>query len=110
MPIVGKIKLLPKPVLEELHERLRHVAYGGFVEHSAWLEQQGYIVSKSAIHRYAQELKARDSVMEKAVSLINVPGGDVADRGEAVELLVELGMMRMREAEIIARLTQLGVR
>ena len=110
MARVSSIKTLPPDVRAELDSRLRKSGYGGVIGVAAWLtEHGGVVVSKSAVHRYAQELKARDSVVERASSLITSAARNNEERHEVIELLVELGMARLREAQIVARLTALGV-
>lgn len=51
---------LTNDVKEELHFRLRTSNYSGFIELETWLRSLGYKTSKSAIHRYSQNLKELD--------------------------------------------------
>ena len=53
MPRATTINSLPTEVQDALRQRLLTTGFGQFEEHSEWLREQGYSVSKSAIHRYA---------------------------------------------------------
>ena len=54
------ISSLPKDVVLELNDVIRQHEYGDHESNVAWLKQKGFQVSRSAMHRYTAELKARD--------------------------------------------------
>lgn len=53
MPRVTTINSLPSEIQDALRQRLLTTGFGQYEEHSEWLREQGFSVSKSAIHRYA---------------------------------------------------------
>ncbi|WP_081462147.1 phage protein Gp27 family protein [Alicycliphilus denitrificans] len=53
MPRATTINSLPSEVQDALRQRLLTTGFGHYEEHSEWLREQGFSVSKSAIHRYA---------------------------------------------------------
>lgn len=55
MPKRDKLSELPPAITRQLYERLIASNFGDYAAHSEWLAEQGYSVSKSAIHRHAQE-------------------------------------------------------
>jgi len=57
MPPRSKVYGLPKEVREALNERLVETGFSGYEELSAWLEDNGHQISRSAVHRYGQELE-----------------------------------------------------
>ena len=57
MPKPKKIDLLPEEVKKDLEARLIEKGFGGYCELSDWLADQGYSISKSAIHRFGSEFK-----------------------------------------------------
>lgn len=59
------IDLLPDNVLEALNGKLVEKAFSDYAGLSKWLFDQGYWISKSAVHRHGSELQAR---MEKSMS------------------------------------------
>ncbi|PHV02826.1 phage protein Gp27 family protein [Iodobacter sp. BJB302] len=50
---------LPLPILEQLHNRLIGTQFGQYEDHVTWLSEQGFDVSKSALHRYAVTYEAK---------------------------------------------------
>ena len=54
MPRNTAINTLPDDLQAQLRDRLFSSGFGQFEEHSEWLRQEGYSISKSAIHRYAK--------------------------------------------------------
>lgn len=66
MPIIDKISLLPKPVLDTLVERLRHQGYGDLIETSRWLKALGHDIGHSTVGRFAQRLKQQDRASSAA--------------------------------------------
>ena len=53
MPQTTAINSLPSEVQDALRQRLLATGFGQYEKHSEWLREQGFSVSKSAIHRYA---------------------------------------------------------
>lgn len=105
MPKVGTINALSEALRGEVDKRLRESGHGNFVALCQWLsESHGVITSKSALWNYSQKLKAKD----RAASLVTKDlRGSLKDR-QALDLLVELGTIRIRESRIIKRLEQIG--
>lgn len=98
----SNVELLPTAVKQELDRRLQETAYGSLVAHSEWLATQGFVVSKSALNRYAKPIKERISVAAHVIGprrMVSHP-----DNAEIVNLLIELGALRVRETEILAKL------
>ena len=57
MPKPKKVDLLPEDIRKELERQLVDRGFGNYVELSDWLAEQGYEISKSALHRYGTEFK-----------------------------------------------------
>ncbi len=58
MPRRDKASELPPEIKQQLHLRLVASNFGDYTAHADWLAQQGFEVSKSALHRYAQQHEA----------------------------------------------------
>ncbi len=89
----SKVLSLPDPVKNELDKRL---VRGGFCDYTAlseWLCEQGYEISKSAIHRYGQAFDERLSAIrvatEQARAVTEAAGDDRGDLGDALTMLVQ---------------------
>lgn len=48
---------LPEDISKELDRRIRACGFGEYEKHSEWLKNQGYEISKSAVHRYGKKLE-----------------------------------------------------
>lgn len=59
MPPRPKVLALPEGVRKELDARLIAQGFGGYVELSEWLAQQGYAIGKSALHQHGAQLERR---------------------------------------------------
>lgn len=87
---------LPEAVRLELDRRLVQSGFSGFRELSEWLAEQGFEVSKSAVHRYGQTFEAKLDrlrlVTEQARALVQVSPDE---EGAVTEALVRLAQERM---------------
>jgi hypothetical protein len=72
---------------------------------SEWLEGNGITASKSAVHRYSKDLKAKDRVSDILVDAVK---GSESQSNEVLDLMMELSTLRMREYRILKRLEELG--
>ena len=105
----SEILKLPDEVRKDLDQRLRESAYGEYVWHAAWLDEQGYEISKSALHRYGQTLRQVDAsnglqeaqVAEQRIGVTKPI--DVRRR----DLFLELGRLRHEETKILQQLDAL---
>lgn len=57
MPRPKKVDLLPNDLKKELEQELVNRGFSDYVELSDWLAEQGYEISKSALHRFGAEFK-----------------------------------------------------
>lgn len=63
------IDTLPPQVRQRLIRRIIGSGYARYEEIAAWLSEMGYRTSKSALHRFGQELKARrEEIVESDLS------------------------------------------
>ena len=51
------IEMLPDDVRRQLDHEIRKSRFSGYTQHNEWLKQQGYEISRSAVHRYGQKLQ-----------------------------------------------------
>ncbi len=99
---------LPLETRKALDRRLIKAGYGKLLENVAWLETKGYKVTKSALGRYSLELKASRQVAEKLAISLNSPVLE-SGQGEAYDLIMDLGAMRVREKRVLDRLAEIGM-
>lgn len=63
--------LLPSHILEELNRRLQTSFFSNYTQHTQWLNEQGYDVTRSAVHRYGQKL-AKSANTKEEIELLNI--------------------------------------
>lgn len=51
------IDVMPAPIRAALMQRIIDDGYGNYLAISVWLKEQGFTLSKSALHRFGKELK-----------------------------------------------------
>lgn len=92
----SSITALPEPVREALNRELSARNFSGYEALEDWLREQGFEISKSAIHRYGQKIERRMAAIKastEAAKLLTEAAGDDQDaRSEAVIALVQTEM------------------
>jgi hypothetical protein len=73
MPQVNRFARLPLAVQREVEQWLIENGFCGYAEIAAELKRRGYRISKSGLHRAAQELKARIIAQELKARIIVEP-------------------------------------
>jgi hypothetical protein len=117
MPARSKITLLPDDIRAALERRL---LTGGFSDYSAleaWLREQGYEISRSAIHRFGQEFQDKCEAIkiatEQAKAIVATVGDDEGNMNEAlIRLIQQLSfdiLIKNQDADIAALLPKMGV-
>lgn len=95
----SKVALLPDEVRRALESRLIQGAFSGYESLSDWLEEQGYEISKSVLHKHGQSLKRKLAAIRastEAARLIAEAAPDEEDRrSEAVMSMVQSDMFAM---------------
>ncbi|AAU90972.1 conserved hypothetical protein [Methylococcus capsulatus str. Bath] len=94
MPPRSSVYQLPPEVQEELNTRLVGSGFGGYRDLSAWLKDQGYHISKSALHSYGQEFELEfKSSMEAAFTVEKLSKALVAQRDDSEAAMLEAAAM-----------------
>ncbi len=109
MPARSKIFTLPEEVKAELDKRL---VAGGFSDYgtlAAWLQEKGFEISRSAVHRYGQEFEAKLAAIkiatEQARAITEAVGDDQGMMGDALTRMAQekaFQVLMKMEAENIA--------
>jgi hypothetical protein len=107
MPRRPKVTGLPQSVRAELERLLADQAHGGYEALARWLAEQGYQISKSALHRYDQRIQRSMAAIRastEAARLIAQASPDDADEHSAavirmVQSALFDAMLAVREAE-----------
>lgn len=85
--------MLPDAVKAKLNQRLIAGGFAGYSALETWLKEQGYEISRSAIHRYGQEfedkLAAIKIATEQARAITEAVGDDEGRMSDALISLVQ---------------------
>lgn len=96
---------LPLELQDELNDRIRKAGYGALDEQREWLASRGHKVSRSALGRHSQAMRAADSSLgDPRARLAEVK---VRPPAQARRLLMELGRLQVAQARILAQLQAL---
>lgn len=99
MPRRSKVMDLPIEVREQLEKRLMSNAFSDYEGLSAWLLDQGYELSRSAVHRYGQSFEERVGALrlatEQARVLVEASPDDEGAMGEALMRLAQERMFSL---------------
>jgi len=109
MPARSKVQSLPKAVRDWLDQALLEGNFGGYEQLAAELQQRGYSISKSGLHRYgqrlAQKLVAIQASTEAARAIAAAAPDEQDERSAAVISLVQSelfdAMVSLQEASSV---------
>jgi len=93
MPARSKITMLPEEIKAEVNRRLIAGNFANYAVLAEWLEEQGFEISRSAIHRYGQEFEDKCEAIkiatEQAKAIVGVVGDDEGNMNEALIRLIQ---------------------
>lgn len=101
------IDKLPEDVRRWLERALNESGFSGYTELETLLRDRGYVISKSAIHRYGQKIERRYGAIRAATEAARMLTEGAADdqdaRSEAVIALIQTelfeSIVQLQEAE-----------
>lgn len=107
MPQRSAVEQLPDEVRGQLDRRLSEAGFSGYDQLAEWLTEQGYQISRSAVHRYGQRLERRMETIrastEAARQIANIAPDDEDERSAAVISMVQSelfeAMLALEEAQ-----------
>lgn len=89
----SSITALPEETRQALNRELSARNFSGYEALEDWLREQGFEISKSAIHRYGQKIERRMQAIkastEAAKMIVDAAGDDQDARSESVIALVQ---------------------
>lgn len=93
MPPRDAVSQLPEELRAQIDARLIKGGFSGYEELSAWLQEQGCAISKSALHRYGQKFEDRVQALKlatgQAKAMVEASPDDEGAVGEALMRLVQ---------------------
>lgn len=93
MPTRSKVDLLPEDVRQALEQRLIQRGFSGYEELSAWLQAEGFEISKSSLHRWGATFEERCAALrlatQQAKAIVQATPDDEGDMTEALMRLMQ---------------------
>lgn len=110
MPQRPSVTQLPEDLRAELDRRLLTSSFSGYTALAEWLSEQGYSISKSALHRYGQQFEARMAALQLATAQAKAIAEAVADdEGAMGEALTRLAQQKAFEVLLAMEETPEGI-
>jgi hypothetical protein len=92
----SKVDQLPEDVRQLLEQRLIKAGFSGYVELVAWLEEQGFEISKSSLHRWGSSFEDRCAALRVATQQAKaIVAATPDDEGDMTEALMRLMQERL---------------
>ena len=89
----SQVELLPDDIRHQLERKLSENGFGNYTDLADWLKAQGYVISRSAVHRYGVKIQKRFASIKastQAARLIAEGATDESDsRSEALIAMVQ---------------------
>jgi hypothetical protein len=93
MPPRSKVTCLPDNIRSELDKRLITTSFSDYTALEAWLQEKGFEISRSAIHRYGQEFEGKIFAIriatEQAKAIAEAAGDEEGAMNEALIRLIQ---------------------
>lgn len=106
MPIRSKILTLPDELKADLDKRLITGGFSDYTALSEWLKEQGFEISRSAVHRYGREFEERLSAIKVATEQAQAIAEAAADdAGSMNDALVRL--CQEKAFQVLVKMTDL---
>jgi hypothetical protein len=101
----SKVDQLPEEVRQALEQRLIKAGFAGYEELATWLQEQGFEISKSSLHRWGATFEDRVDALriatQQAKAIVQASPDDQGDMSEA--------LMRLMQERIFSALVSLEV-
>lgn len=95
----SSIATLPENLRHELERKLAENGFANYTELTEWLNSQGFQISRSAVHRYGQQVERRFAAIKASTEAARLIAEGAADEGDTrSEALVAMVQTELFEA------------
>mgnify|MGYP001015882403 FL=1 len=98
------IDTLPEDIRHALERRLSENGFANYTELTDWLNAQGYEVSRSAVHRYGQQVERRYASIKASTEAARLIAEGASDEGDTRSE----ALMAMLQTELFDALVAIG--
>lgn len=108
---MAKLAKLPTITLTALQERIRANHYANIQQTQEWLQEQGYTITKAALHRYIQKLKKIDGFTGRAnsIELLAQITKKFFDSSSLSSLYQKLGELEYEKTQILQKISEISI-
>ena len=100
----SSIAALPEPVRLAFERKLAENGFANYTELTEWLNSQGFQISRSAVHRYGQQVERRFASIKASTEAARLIAEGAADEGDTRSE----ALMAMLQTELFDALVQIG--
>lgn len=100
----GIIATLPEDVRRAFELKLAENGFGNYTELTEWLNEQGYEISRAAVHRYGQKVQRRFESIKASTEAARLIAEGASDEGDTRSE----ALMAMLQTELFDALVAIG--
>ena len=100
----GIIATLPEEVRRAFELKLAENGFGNYTELTEWLNEQGYEISRAAVHRYGQKVQRRFESIRASTEAARLIAEGASDEGDTRSE----ALMAMLQTELFDALVAIG--
>lgn len=91
MPQRSAVAQLPEPIRQDLEQKLLKGGFADYAGLADWLTEQGFEISRSAVHRFGQQFESRLQALKLATDQAKaIAAASKDDEGDMNEALIRL--------------------
>ena len=79
----SSMAVLPPEIKQEFERRLTENGFQNYTELTEWLNEQGFQISRSAVHRYGQKIERRFAAIKDSTEAARLIADHASDEGDS---------------------------
>lgn len=106
----SSVELLPQNIRHELERKLSENGFSNYTALAEWLSEQGYEISRSAVHRYGAKIQRRFANIKASTEAARLIAEGASDEGDTrSEALVAMVQTELFDALVeIGEMSEMG--
>ena len=98
------LAVLPPEIKQEFERRLTENGFQNYTELTEWLNEQGFQISRSAVHRYGQKIERRFAAIKDSTEAARLIADHASDEGDSRSE----ALMAMLQTELFNAMVEIG--
>ena len=100
----SSMAVLPQDIKHEFERRLTENGFQNYTELTEWLNEQGFQISRSAVHRYGQKIERRFAAIKDSTEAARLIADHASDEGDSRSE----ALMAMLQTELFNAMVEIG--